>query len=123
MGDLTPPPLPLGAYVINGRPHCRMEQNVMLTVSIVDTVVENEAEVCSFLRPAGARSPIDALVTLSSTTLTRTSPRDVMVKLSAVGQGTDHTVSRRAALGHWRRCTIVLSSPILALSTGRACNT
>ena len=53
-------------------------------------------------------------VTWCSTTLTRPPPIGVMVKRRAVGQGTDGTVSRRAALSEWRRWVTVLSSRILA---------
>ena len=50
----------------------------------------------------------------SSTTLTRLSPIDVMVKQRAVGQGTDHTVSRRGARAEWRRGITLFFSCILA---------
>ena len=51
---------------------------------------------------------------LSSTTLTRLPPIDVMFKQRAVGQGTDRTVSRCSALGEWRRGITLFFSCILA---------
>ena len=60
------------------------------------------------------RLRVEGLLIDCSTTLTRPPPIDVMVKRRAVGQGTDRTVSRRAALSEWRRWVTVLSSQILA---------
>ena len=58
--------------------------------------------------------PLQQCVVLSSTPLTRTSPIGAMVKRRAVGQGTDHTVSRRGALSQWRRWVTMFFSCILA---------